>query len=56
MDVTVDGQVLWMGGSTGAKWVSFSGLTFAPGGLGRITLPLLNGQLVEKTPRKTNEG
>ena len=56
MDVTVDGQVLWMGGSTGAKWVSFSGLTFTPGGLGRITLPLLNGQLVEKFSTEKNEG
>ena len=45
MDVTPDGSVVWMAGTGKYTWVSLTGITFAPGDLGRITLPLLNGQL-----------
>lgn len=43
VDVTPDGSVVWMAGTGKYTWVSLTGITFAPGDLGRITLPLLNG-------------
>ena len=45
VDVTPDGSVVWMAGTAKYTWVSLTGITFAPGDLGRITLPLLNGTL-----------
>ena len=45
VDVTPEGSVVWMDGHAKYTWVSLSGITFAPGDVGRITLPLVNGQL-----------
>eukprot|EP00913_Durusdinium_trenchii_P032326 g30267.t1 len=43
VDVTPEGSVVWMDGHAKYTWVSLSGITFAPGDVGRITLPLVNG-------------